>query len=105
MIRCEWQFCEIEVGTAESRSGSYFFVTQTGRAYATRADGPDEYVELGNVFDEGILGNWLAVSDARANRERMRERIQLITGGRPRNYRRGAPSVNSLPEMSEVMSD
>ena len=31
MIRCEWQSCEIEVGTAESRSGSYFFVTQTGR--------------------------------------------------------------------------
>lgn len=74
----KYSFCRIEAGSVDSRSGSYFFVTQTGRAYAVTASDPSRYVELGSVFDPAIASRWAHLVDVEANSERMAARLAVV---------------------------
>ncbi|TQM82827.1 radical SAM family protein [Saccharothrix saharensis] len=69
----------VEVNAAAARSKSYFFTSQTGRAYAVDGADPNAYVELGSVHDEDIVRKWLDHADPTSNAHRVRERRRRST--------------------------
>ena len=57
-IRERYDFTRIEVSAISDRLLAYFIVSHTGCVYVMDRHNPEEYVELGNIFDEDILAKW-----------------------------------------------
>lgn len=57
-IKSKYTFTNIESSSFDDRHLSYFFVTSNGRVYTINKSNPEEYVEVGNVFDEDIIQKW-----------------------------------------------
>jgi MoaA/NifB/PqqE/SkfB family radical SAM enzyme len=70
-IRETCEFAQVEIGSIDKRSRAYFFVSQTGRAYAIKSSNVEEYVELGSVFDDEVIDRW----DLQADRSQMLDRV------------------------------
>ena len=74
-IRRRFQNIVVEDGSIGSRTGSYLFVTQTGRVYTVDPHRRDRYLELGNMLrDATILDRWDQHLDAQRNRHRYEQR-------------------------------
>lgn len=59
-IRDKCRFARVEIGSVEDRRRAYFFVSHAGRVYTIDRVDPCKYVELGSIFDEGVLEAWAA---------------------------------------------
>ena len=65
----------IEVNAIRERSGAYFFVTPTGRAYVQDDREPERYWELGNVLhDDAVWSAWQRFVDLDLNQQRFARR-------------------------------
>lgn len=69
-LRKKHKSIKVEIGSIDERKDAYFFVSQTGRAYAVRSDEPTQYVELGSIFDRCVLAKWNNHSDYDKNKMR-----------------------------------
>jgi MoaA/NifB/PqqE/SkfB family radical SAM enzyme len=58
LISDKYNFTKIEVSPISNRLLGYFFVAHTGRVYVMDKHNPEEYVELGSIFDKDILLKW-----------------------------------------------
>jgi molybdenum cofactor biosynthesis enzyme MoaA len=89
-IRRRFQNLLVEDGSIGSRTGSYLFVTQTGRVYTVDPHRRDRYLELGNMLrDATILDRWISIltlsgtditGAASDFPQRIRQRIKSRTG-------------------------
>lgn len=68
----------IEIGTISSRFDSYFFISQTGLVYTINNENPNQYIELGEIFDSNVLLKWREHSDFRKNRMRYISRKNIL---------------------------
>lgn len=68
----------VEIATIHDRAGTYFLVTQTGRAYAVTETATETYVELGSVFDDSVIDRWTQCVDPELNAHRMDHRIDVL---------------------------
>lgn len=69
---------QMEIGLVTERSPGYFFVTQTGRSYTVASGVTDQYVELGSIFDDSVVNNWLRHSNPIMNAGRAYRRERLV---------------------------
>lgn len=72
------RFTTVEVGSVDQRRRAYFIVTSAGRAYTIDHNNPNRYVELGSVFDEGVLDRWQRHADRETVEGRARGRMELV---------------------------
>lgn len=70
-LRKKYKGISVEIGSIDERKDAYFFVSQTGRAYAVRSDDPTQYIALGSIFDRGVLTKWNKHSDYYKNKMRL----------------------------------
>lgn len=74
----QYTFAHIESGGIADRWKSYFFVSQTGRAYTVDNIDHQLYAELGSIFDADILTRWGAFADPALNGIRLSARVEAI---------------------------
>ena len=67
----------IEIGRRTDRS-SYFFVSQTGRAYTVSNTENHKYIELGTIFSACVLNRWARVVTPSENGIRSEKRRHII---------------------------
>ena len=72
-------------GGISDRTGAYFFLAPTGRAFCTTSMG-DAFVELGNILEDeaGALSTWQSHSDANKNSARFLDRRKIAIRSRPK---------------------
>lgn len=66
----------VEAGSVSSRSGGYVFVRHTGGIYVVDREDSSRYVELGSIFDDGILEYISTKVDLNQQATRLHDRMQ-----------------------------
>lgn len=77
-IKGRYNFARIEISAISDRLLCYFFVSHTGRVYVVDRHNYEQYIELGNIFDDDILMKWQGHGDpiALSARASLRENIK-----------------------------
>ena len=71
-------FSTVEIATVQERYGGYFFVDQTGLAYAHPLGNPNEYILIGSIFDSSTRRLWATLAETRSESERIDNRVRSI---------------------------
>lgn len=77
MFPLEKKGINIEYGSIDERSPSYFFVTDEGCVYTIDPDDRTKYLDLGSVFDDEILERWGNNANMKHNFDRTKRRFQM----------------------------
>lgn len=77
-IATQCDFTDVEIGTVDSRKGSYFFTSHTGRVFTVERKSPERYFEVGSIFDPRVLSRWAKQADTRQVAERAKQRMDTV---------------------------
>ncbi len=77
-LKDNFSFTHIDIASVTKRLHSHFFVTHTGKVYSEDINDHKNYVPLGDIFDNDILGKWSKHGDV--NHVKFRASLRIHSG-------------------------
>ncbi len=77
-MKAACDFSSVEIGAVKERFGGYFFVDQTGQAYAHARRNPHKYIPMGSIFNSSTQRLWSKLAETHSESKRIEDRIHSV---------------------------